>query len=93
MGGSYTADEQAAAALAGAIADDKDDLKAGRVTKTTSSTTALVTHGLTGTPDFIVFSWTKGGTVTQTVNTTTITFTRGTAATSWSVSYIAGYTA
>jgi len=97
MGGSYTADEQAAAKLAGAIADSPSQLKAGSVTKTTSATTAVVTHGLTGTPDFILFS-VRGATAIlnstlATANTTAITFTNATATGTWTVDYISGVTA
>lgn len=93
MAGSYTADEQAAAKLAGAIADDPDELIAGAVTKTTSSTTTVVTHGLTSTPDFIIATAEKSFGVKSTANTTSITFTVATAATSNTICYIAGYTA
>jgi len=97
MGGSYTADEQAAAAIAGAIGDDKDDIKIGAVTKTTSSTTASVVHGLTSTPDFILFSMRGAtainGSLVATANTTAVTFTLGSATGSWTVDYILGYTA
>lgn len=99
MGGSYTADEQAAAKLAGAIADSPDELKVGVVTKTTSSTTAVVTHGLSGTPDFVIASLQTNAGATplnapaQTANSTSVTFTISTAQTTWSVAYIMGYTA
>lgn len=99
MPGSYTADEQSAAKLAGAIADDPDELKVGVVTKTTSSTTAVVTHGLSGTPDFVIASLqTDAGTTplnapAQTANSTSVTFTISTAQATWSVAYIMGYTA
>lgn len=96
MGGSYTADEQNAAAIAAGIADDADNLAVGKVTKTTSATTAVVTHGFDGTPDFIIYGLVganSGVTLTHSANTTSVTFTRGTAAASWSVSYILGYTA
>ena len=40
----YTADQKASAKLLSLIADDEDEVTAGKVTKTTSSTTAVVTH-------------------------------------------------
>ena len=93
MPGSYTADEQSAAKIAAAIADDPDELKAGTALKTTSSTTTVVAHGLSGTPDFILATAEKSFGVKSTANTTSITFTVATAATSNTISYIAGYTA
>ena len=98
MPGSYTADEQSAAKLAGAIADDPDELIVGVVTKATSSTTALVTHGLSGTPDFVIYSLqadVTAATITPTFssNTTSVTFIVATAQATWSVAYIMGYTA
>lgn len=99
MPGGYTADEQSAAKLAGAIADDPDELKVGVATKSSSSTTCVVTHGLSGTPDFVIASLQTDAGATplkapaQTANTTSVTFTIGTAQTSWSVAYIMGYTA
>jgi hypothetical protein len=99
MPGGYTADEQAAAKLAGAIADSPSELKVGVVTKATSSTTAVVTHGLSGTPDFVIASLqTDAGSTplnapAQTANSTSVTFTISTAQTNWSVAYIMGYTA
>jgi hypothetical protein len=99
MGGSYTADEQTAAKLAGAIADDPDEIKIGVVTKATSSTTAVVTHGLSGAPDFVLCNVMGDAGATPlnqpalTINSTSVTFTISTAQTAWSVAYIMGYTA
>ncbi len=97
MPGSYTADEQSAAVLAGLIADGPTEITAGTVTKTTSSTTAVVTHGLSGTPDFVLASLSAnaGGILafTPSSNSTSTTFTLNTAQATWSVSYILGYTA
>lgn len=99
MPGGYTADEQSASKLMGAICDDPDELKVGVVTKATSSTTAVVTHGLGGTPDFIMatLQGNAGTTLTSnpapTANSTSVTFTIATAQTTWSVAYILGYTA
>ncbi len=96
MAGSYTADEQSAAKLAGLIADGPTKLTAGIVTEstTTATTTAVVTHGLGSTPDFVICSTTQTDVITPTwaANTTSLTFTV-TSATGFSISYIAGYTA
>ena len=99
MGGSYTADEQSAATLAGLIADGPTKITAGVIaaqSTTTATTTALVTHGLGSTPDFVlatvepnvdgVLSWAENAT------TGVITFTV-TSGTNFTVTYIAGYTA
>ena len=92
----YTAGAQTAKTLAEAIADF-GEIKVGAVTKTTSSTTAVVTHGLSSTPDFVLaaISANGGNILTPAVssNTTSITFTLNTAQATWTVSYIAGYTA
>lgn len=93
MPGSYTADEQSAASIAGGIADDPTNILAGRATKTTSSTTVVVAHSMDAAPDFILASATKSFGVKGTANTTSITFTVATAVTSNVISYIAGYTA
>ncbi len=97
MGGSYTADEQTAAKLAGAIADKPTDLVAG-VTTITSTTTAVttttVTHGLSAAPDFVLAQLSKAdvAAVAWGADGTTLTFTV-TSVTGITVSYIAGYTA
>jgi hypothetical protein len=97
MAGSYTADEQAAAVFAGGIADGPTSIKAGNTTvqsTTTASTTASVTHGLSGTPDFCIAQSNKAdvAAVAWSANSTTLTFTV-TSATGFIISYIAGYTA
>ena len=95
----FTQGEQNAAKVFDAIADGPDEIKVGVVTKATSSATAVVTHGLSGAPDFILsqIMGDHGATPLKnpalTVNTTSVTFTIGTAQTAWSVSYIFGYTA
>ena len=93
----YTADQKASAKLLSLIADDEDEVTAGKVTKTTSSTTAVVTHGLGGTPDFILATTQSDygnlAVASPVANTTTVTFTIATAQTAWSVCYILGYTA
>jgi len=96
MGGSYTADEQAAAKLVGLIADSPSKLTAGTVTasSTTAATTSAVTHGLGSTPDFVLATIDNGDakSLAWAANTTTLTFTF-TSSTSALISYIAGYTA
>ncbi|RLC56607.1 MAG: hypothetical protein DRI30_05580 [Chloroflexi bacterium] len=99
MGGSYTADEQTSSVLAGLIADGPTKITAGVIaaqSSTTATTTALVTHGLGNTPDFVlaqlepnldgVLSWAENAT------TGVVTFTV-TSGTSFTVTYIMGYTA
>lgn len=98
-GGGYTADEQSAAKIADGIGDGPDEIISGVVTKTTSSTTAVVTHGLSGAPSFVIGSLQTDAGATplaapaQTANSTSVTFTIGTAQTNWSVGYIMGYKA
>ena len=96
MGGSYTADEQTAAKLAGLIADSPTKLTAGIDTSssTTAATTAAVTHGLGSTPDFVLATINNGDakSLAWTANTTTLTFTF-TSSTSAIISYVAAYTA
>ena len=95
MGGSYTADEQSAAKIAGLIADSPTKITAGVTTsKATAGTTALVTHGLGSTPDFVIAQSSKAdvAAVAWASDTTTLTFTV-TSATAFTISYIAGYTA
>ena len=96
MGGSYTADEQAAAVLAGLIADGPTKLTAGTVTasSTTAATTSAVTHGLASTPDFVLASINNGDakSLAWAANTTAVTFTF-TSSTSAGISYVIGYTA
>jgi len=96
MGGSYTADEQTAAKLAGLIADSPGKLTAGTVTasSTTAATTSAVAHGLGSTPDFVLGTIDNGDakSLAWAANTTTLTFTF-TSSTSALISYIAGYTA
>jgi len=78
-----------------AIADSNAKLAVGVKTKTTSSTTLVVTHGLGSTPDFILFTIKDSATAafTTTANTTSVTVTRTTAQATWTVSYILGFTA
>jgi hypothetical protein len=97
MPGSYTADEQTAAKLAGAIADSPGKLAAGNSatqSTTTATTTAVVTHGLGSTPDFCIAQRSKADVAAPAwaANSTTLTFTV-TSATGFYISYIAGYTA
>jgi len=99
MPGGYTADEQAAAKLAGLLGDTPTNLTAGVVaaqSTTTATTTALVTHGLGAVPDFCLAQSSKAdvAAVAWANNATTgvVTFTV-TSATGFTVSYILGYTA
>ena len=97
MGGSYTADEQTAAKLAGLIADSTGKITAGVAASTaTATTTVLVTHGLGSVPDFCIAQSSKAdvAAVAWANNATTgvVTFTV-TSATSFTISYILGYTA
>ena len=97
MGGSYTADEQAAAVLLGLIADGPTKITAG-VTTITSTTTAVTTtavaHGLGSTPDFCLAQVSKADAAAPawSSDSTTLTFTIS-SVTGITVSYIAGYTA
>ena len=97
MAGSYTADEQTAAKLAGSIADTPGKLIAGVTTitsTTTSITTTVVTHGLGSTPDFCLAQLSKAdaNAPAWSADSTSITFTV-TSVTGVTVSYIAGYKA
>lgn len=92
MGGSYTADEQAAAVIAGGIADGPTKIKAGTSAMASSAVTSTVTHGLGATPDFVLLSRGAGAT-TWASNSTTLTFTRAATTAASVVSYIIGYTA
>jgi hypothetical protein len=97
MGGSYTNDEQAAAVLAGGIADTAALIKAGMSTAKaagTATTTAVVAHGLGVAPDFCIAQSSKAdvAAVAWAADTTEITFTV-TSATAFTISYISGSTA
>lgn len=95
MGGSYTADEQAAAKLAGLIADSPTKITAGVAASTSTATSVVVvTHGLGSTPDFVLAQKSKAdaSAVAWTATSTAITFTV-TSVTSYTISYIAGYIA
>ena len=95
MGGSYTADEQSAAKLAGLLADAPGKITAGVAASTaTATTTVAVTHGLGSTPDFGLAQSSKAdiAAVAWSSDATTLTFTV-TSATSFTISYITGYTA
>ena len=72
---------------------DAGEMISGIAVKTTSSTTTVVAHGLSGTPDFIIATAEKSFGVKSTANTTSVTFTVATAVTSNNISYVAGYTA
>jgi len=94
-----TLDELAAVALAAEFTDNAagtgNKFILGAVTKTTSATTAVVTHGLGAAPTFVLFSsYLVGALATtqpiMTLNTTSITFTLATAQATWTISYFAG---
>lgn len=92
---SYTADHQSAAVMMGGIADGPTKVKAGVAASTsTATTTVAVTHGLGSTPDFCLAQSSKADVAAPawSSNATTLTFTV-TSATSFTISYIAGYTA
>lgn len=95
----FTKGAQVAAKIGDAIADGVSDIKIGVVTKATSSTTAIVTHGLSGAPDFVLCNVMGDAGATPlnqpslTINSTSVTFTISTAQTAWSVAYIMAYTA
>ena len=97
MAGSYTADEQGAAALLSEFTttSGSKNFILGAKTKTTSSTTLVVAHGLGATPTFCLFSNYQTGALAttqpvMTLNTTSITFTLATAQATWTISYFAG---
>ena len=97
MPGSYTADEQTAAKLAGLIADKPGYITAGvsaAQSTTTATTTAVITHGLGVTPDFCLAQSSKADVAAPawSANTTSLTITV-TSATGFKISYITGYTA
>ena len=90
------ADVNTASTLAGLIADDTGEMLAGTATKVTSQTTLVIAHSFAAAPDFIMVSPVlKQSAVPASIvaNTTSVTFTRTTATSSWTISYILGYTA
>ncbi len=94
--GVNAADVNTAATLFGLIADDTGEFLAGTATKITDNSTLIVTHSFAAAPDFIL----TGGILKDPANglsvtsgTTNVIWTRATATTSWSISYILGYTA
>ncbi len=96
MASVYAEDELTAAALAGSIADNPGEMLAGTGIKTTDSTTIVVAHSFAAAPDFVLFSSILKPEAEQipfVANTTSVTWTRDTTATSWTLSYIIGYTA
>lgn len=90
---SFNKGNQVAAKVFDTVADGVDYVTAGTKVKGTSSTTAVVAHGLGVTPDWIIATAEKSIGVSASANTTSITFTVTTAATSNGISYVAGYTA
>jgi hypothetical protein len=95
MASPYTDGALAAAAIGAAIGDNGAEVKAGMATKTASETTLVITHSFTAAPDFyLAVPVTNTGTVANVaVNTTQMTITRTTAAATWTVAYVMGYTA
>jgi hypothetical protein len=73
---------------------DLDDIAAGNLAFTTSATTDAITHGLTGTPDFVILSRAEtGASLTWAADTTTVTVTRpGSTNNIEAYSYIIGVT-
>jgi hypothetical protein len=89
-------DVNTAATLAGLIADDTGEMLAGTATKVADSTTIVVAHSFAAAPDFILSSGIlkdAANKLSVVSNTTSVTWTRLTTTTSWSISYIIGYTA
>ena len=97
MAGSYTADEQSAAKLAGLLADEPTKLTAGITaaqSTTTATTTAVITHGLGVAPNFCIAQNDIADAIAPSwsADTTDLTITV-TSGTGFIISYIAGYTA
>jgi hypothetical protein len=89
-------DVNTAATLAGLIADDTGELAAGTATKVTDATTLVIAHSFAAAPDFIMITpilKANAAGISPVANTTSVTLTRTTSTSSWSVSYILGYTA
>ncbi len=96
MASVYAEDELAAAQLAGSIGDGPTEQEAGTATKVASATTLVITHSFTAAPDFVMITPLLKASVVPAaivVTTTHVAMTRTTATSSWSVSYIIGYTA
>ena len=96
MASIYAEDELGATKVAGLIGDGAANVSAGIGIMTTNQTTLVIAHSFAGAPDFLLFSSILKPEATQiavTSNTTAVTFTRNTAATSWSVCFVIGYTA
>ena len=95
MAGVNTADVNTAATFAGLIADDTGEMAAGTATKVAASTTIKVVHAFSGSPDFVLSSGIlkdPANKLNVTVAATSVTWTRLTITSSWSISYIIGYT-
>ena len=71
----YTKDVQNAAKIGDAF--DYGDMKVGSVAfAAATSSTATVTHGLTGTPDWIIANGSIASPLTLTANSTSVSFVR-----------------
>lgn len=69
---------------------DYEDIIAGKVAfAAATSSTATVTHGLTGTPDFIIGKSSLAEDISHTANSTSVTFVRATTGAA-TISYIIG---
>ena len=83
--------------LGNAISTTSTAFAGGTVTKVASETTLVMTHGLAGAPTFVMVSPILKpdalGNLAPVVNSTSITITRTTATSTWSYSFIAGFTA
>ena len=82
--------------LGNAISTTSTAFAGGTVTKVTSETTLVITHGLAGTPTFIMTTpilKPDDSAVAPVTNSTSVTFTRTTATSNWSYSFILGFTA
>ena len=86
--GPYTKGAQNAATFGDLF--DYGDVVAGNVAfAAATSSTATVTHGLTGTPDFIIGKSTLAEDISHTANSTSVTFVRATTGAA-TISYIIG---
>ena len=89
-------DVNTASTLAGLIADDTGEMLAGTAIKAADNTTIVIAHSFAAAPNFILITpilKRESGAGAIVANTTSVTYTRNTTATSWSLSYILGYTA
>ncbi len=92
MASPYNPGQRNAVALGLAMGGESSQFAAGSALKVTSQTTLVITHGLTGTPTFLMVAGKlkAGNLLGVTADSTSVTVTRTTATSSWTVSYIAG---